>query len=514
MLGAAPAAAAADMPEWMLGGDIRAEESAAGDGTYLFGISASSQLTVAEVLEMVPSEERRHTYIVRANNMLAEDDELIATGMRLNYVIPNSFDSDEIEFAVAGDVTGSGRITLTQLVRMSSALRKSGVLKGVYAAAADRNENGRLDLTDLVIQASDLAGEPGAIPQTPSVPAQTVRPAPAVTSSPVPTSSPTAALPDSPAGLLAFVRQEALSRANALRAKKDLGALSESALLDDAAQVNAERLAWYGDDILPVPLKSLVRIPSGSSAESHARIDYVPVSALSGAMMDVLGETSALLSSRGAYAGFGAARNSFGQWVIYLVVTPKDATEWAAQDKKPNGWTEEYMGEAEVENWFPAAQEPWGPVVSTPTPEPDYSVPVPNAVHTMMEAAVAEVGKPYLLGASGPDEYDCSGFVYKVLRAAGSKVDRMSSSSYANLSSWKTISRRAELRTGDLLFFGTRDAAGNANVTHVGIYMGNGNMIHSAPSVNGVGYGTISLSETPLFGFFDDGFLWAKRVFE
>ncbi|MEG0855663.1 MAG: SH3 domain-containing protein [Terrisporobacter sp.] len=86
------------------------------------------------------------------------------------------------------------------------------------------------------------------------------------------------------------------------------------------------------------------------------------------------------------------------------------------------------------------------------------------------------LGKPYVWGAQGPNSFDCSGFTYYVYKnSVGINLPRTSStqSGYG-----KSVSK-SNLRAGDLVFFDTV-GSNNGGVTHCGIYMGNGQIIHAA----------------------------------
>ncbi|MFJ2378146.1 NlpC/P60 family protein [Streptomyces sp. NPDC087769] len=82
--------------------------------------------------------------------------------------------------------------------------------------------------------------------------------------------------------------------------------------------------------------------------------------------------------------------------------------------------------------------------------------------------ARAQIGKPYVWGATGPASYDCSGLTQAAWKAAGVDIPR---------TTWDQvkISTRvatADLRPGDLVFF-------YDDISHVGIYKGDGMMIHA-----------------------------------
>jgi len=86
------------------------------------------------------------------------------------------------------------------------------------------------------------------------------------------------------------------------------------------------------------------------------------------------------------------------------------------------------------------------------------------------------LGKPYVWGAQGPSGFDCSGFTYYVFKnAAGITLPRTSSLQ----SNYGTYVSRSNLKPGDLVFFDTV-GSNNGGVTHCGIYIGNGQLIHAA----------------------------------
>jgi cell wall-associated NlpC family hydrolase len=82
--------------------------------------------------------------------------------------------------------------------------------------------------------------------------------------------------------------------------------------------------------------------------------------------------------------------------------------------------------------------------------------------------ARAQIGKPYVWGATGPESYDCSGLTQAAWKAAGVSLPR---TTYDQVNAGTTVSL-ADAQPGDLVFF-------YDDVTHVGIYIGNGMMIHA-----------------------------------
>lgn len=92
---------------------------------------------------------------------------------------------------------------------------------------------------------------------------------------------------------------------------------------------------------------------------------------------------------------------------------------------------------------------------------------------TVVMAAMKLLGRPYRYGATGPDEFDCSGLVYYVFKTTGVFVgSRMTAEGYKSIA---TAISETEAQEGDLVFF--KNASGKTH--HVGIYIGDGKMIHA-----------------------------------
>lgn len=86
------------------------------------------------------------------------------------------------------------------------------------------------------------------------------------------------------------------------------------------------------------------------------------------------------------------------------------------------------------------------------------------------------IGCPYSYGASGPNAFDCSGFTSFIYKKMGVSIPRGASGQYKA----GTVVSRENLQPGDLVFI--NDPAYNAGypVSHVGIYVGNGQFIHAS----------------------------------
>ena len=109
-------------------------------------------------------------------------------------------------------------------------------------------------------------------------------------------------------------------------------------------------------------------------------------------------------------------------------------------------------------------------------------------------------GYRYSWGGKSPSTgFDCSGFANYVCGQNGISLHRVAQDVYSNDGTW--VSKDA-LQPGDLLFFGY----GPYSVTHMGIYVGNGQMIHASTSTTGVIYSDINSS------YYTRMYVGAKRV--
>jgi cell wall-associated NlpC family hydrolase len=101
---------------------------------------------------------------------------------------------------------------------------------------------------------------------------------------------------------------------------------------------------------------------------------------------------------------------------------------------------------------------------STSTSDSSYA----TKAEKTLAFARAQVGKPYVWGATGPDSYDCSGLTQAAWKAAGVTLPR---TTYDQVNAGTTVSL-TDAKPGDLIFF-------YDDISHVGIYIGNGMMIHA-----------------------------------
>ncbi len=141
-----------------------------------------------------------------------------------------------------------------------------------------------------------------------------------------------------------------------------------------------------------------------------------------------------------------------------------------------------------------------------------FSMPVsftyndPDKPSTAINAKAAEIlaeadkylGIAYVYGGSTPAGFDCSGFTSYVFKQCGITLSRSSRDQYANNG---TYVKKSDLLPGDLVFFGS-----GGTVSHVGIYIGDGMMIHSPHTGDVVKYTSINSS------YYTRNYIGAKRV--
>ncbi|KQX49804.1 MULTISPECIES: C40 family peptidase [unclassified Streptomyces] len=109
-------------------------------------------------------------------------------------------------------------------------------------------------------------------------------------------------------------------------------------------------------------------------------------------------------------------------------------------------------------------------------------------------AAKGRVGLPYVWGASGPSSFDCSGLTSWAFRQADVSIPR-TSQAQANVGT--RVNSLGDLRPGDLIIMRT-------DLSHVGFYAGNGQILHAPKPGANVRYESIARSGMP--------FMWGVRI--
>lgn len=137
----------------------------------------------------------------------------------------------------------------------------------------------------------------------------------------------------------------------------------------------------------------------------------------------------------------------------------------------------------------PSRPSPTPPPATTPPPKPPsdpYGLGTGSQRGSAAQGsaavawAVEQVGKPYVWGGTGPGGFDCSGLTSQAWRAAGVTINRTSRDQYTQV---RKI-RYADMRPGDLIFYGS-DTSRPSSITHVAMFVGNGQMVEAPrPGVN------------------------------
>ena len=127
------------------------------------------------------------------------------------------------------------------------------------------------------------------------------------------------------------------------------------------------------------------------------------------------------------------------------------------------------------------------------------STPSTSIGETIVATAKQYMGAPYVYGGMSPSGFDCSGFVNYVYKLCGYSMSRVASSIYNNNG---TYVEKANLQIGDLVFF----ASNSSSIGHVGIYIGNGQFIHSSSGAGCVVISDLSSS------YYLKNYVGAKRI--
>ncbi|GLZ81903.1 hypothetical protein Afil01_67100 [Actinorhabdospora filicis] len=121
---------------------------------------------------------------------------------------------------------------------------------------------------------------------------------------------------------------------------------------------------------------------------------------------------------------------------------------------------------------------------------PDDFVPpfVPGDRGTVVNFALAQVGKPYVWASSGPGGYDCSGLTLRAWSKVGLALPHNAAAQ------WNMLPHipRDQLRPGDLVFYN--------DLSHVAMYIGNGYVVQAAINFNNVKVETVESAASDYYG--------------
>jgi cell wall-associated NlpC family hydrolase len=137
-------------------------------------------------------------------------------------------------------------------------------------------------------------------------------------------------------------------------------------------------------------------------------------------------------------------------------------------------------------------QAPTTTTPAAPAPTPAPTGPAGPGHPEAATIALRYLGVPYVWGGATPTGFDCSGLVMYVYAQLGISLPHFAAAQYSE----GTPVARTDLQPGDLVFFD--------GLNHVGIYIGNGQLVH-APQTGDV----VKISSVSDWG---DGYVGARRI--
>ena len=128
---------------------------------------------------------------------------------------------------------------------------------------------------------------------------------------------------------------------------------------------------------------------------------------------------------------------------------------------------------------------------------PSYGGNSGSAPSSVTGVALAQVGKPYVWAAAGPDAFDCSGLTSYAYRAVGYSIPHSAQAQFNRVAgAGHLVYDISALNPGDLIFWGY---SGNS-IYHVGMYIGGGQYVHASMPGVGVVVSSLSTSGTYMGG--------------
>lgn len=117
----------------------------------------------------------------------------------------------------------------------------------------------------------------------------------------------------------------------------------------------------------------------------------------------------------------------------------------------------------------------------------------------LIDEAAKYLGVPYVWGGTSPSGFDCSGFMYYICKSQGISLYRVADD---QMHKNGVAVDKQDLEPGDLVFFGSGDYA-----SHVGMYVGDGMMIHAPSTGKTIMYSDITT------GYYESRYIGARRVY-
>ncbi|MFG1684909.1 NlpC/P60 family protein [Nonomuraea sp. NPDC049269] len=197
------------------------------------------------------------------------------------------------------------------------------------------------------------------------------------------------------------------------------------------------------------------------------------------------GKAQIAMSSK--FSGYASDGNGDGVGNVY---DPADAILGAAKMLKRNGAPEKvrqalfiynrawwYVDQVEqiAKGYAKSGDVEVPPQADDACDDPLVEAAPSDVVAKILEFALAQRGKPYLWGGTGPDAFDCSGIIYAAYRAAGLLIPR---TTFGQWPFGVKISQGEE-QAGDLVFFNAGPGTGPDSPGHVGMVVSKGKMVEA-----------------------------------
>ena len=251
-------------------------------------------------------------------------------------------------------------------------------------------------------------------------------------------------------------------------------AQAQAAALDDQMRQVA-RSAFTGENLS----RFNALMTSGSADEFLSQV--TTLDAIAGHTTDVLTQVTAAAAAAQQAKDDADAAAAAAQGTLRDITAKKAALNAQVADYKA-----QYAALSAQQQKVVVEQQA-GPVLQAPAKVVADSTSAQSAVDT----ALAQLGDPYVWGAGGPSAFDCSGLTQYAYAAAGITLPH----SALAQSQMGTAVSRADLQPGDLVFF-------YSPVSHVGMYIGNGKMVHASTAGEPVMVSTVDMK----------GYVGARRL--